>query len=324
MTGISSQIPEEASVRPSGLSGFIGQEPLKKKLSVSIESARRRKQAVDHILLSGPPGLGKTTLAMIIAAEMQAKMHYASAPNLRKPGEVVQLMTVLQSGDVLFIDEIHRLSTVCEEVMYSAMEDFFIDFLIESGAAMKSVKLNLEPFTLVGATTRSGMLSPPMKSRFGHHLKLDFYDEKSLKQIVLNAAGACNLLLSEGAASLIASRCRMTPREAIRLVRRVRDYATVKHVREVDEPFALHCLQEMGIDAFGLVELDRKLLRLIIERYSGGPVGIRTLSALVDEEERTIEEEHEPYLLRTGLIEKTPQGRVATELSYSHLGITNR
>ncbi len=311
----------DRALRPLRFADFVGQAPIKEKLQVSIEAAKHRGEPLDHVLFSGPPGLGKTTLAAIIAAEMGSAFHTTSAPAISKPRDLAKLLTILEAGDVLFIDELHRLSTACEEILYPAMEDGYIDFIIGEGVTAQSVKLHLKPFTLVGATTRSGMLSSPLKTRFGIELKLEFYDEERLAEIVRRSAGLLELGMEAEAATAIASRARMTPRVANRLVRRVRDYVTVSRAASVSRAFAEDCLEKLGVDALGLVELDRRLLRLMIERYGGGPVGLKTLAALVDEEERTIEEDHEPYMLRVALLEKTPQGRVATDLAYRHLGI---
>ncbi len=311
---------EDKALRPLLLSDFIGQKLLKDKLSVFIEAARMRKAPIDHILFSGPPGLGKTTLAGIIAQEMGGRFHSSSAPALTKPGDLVKILTILEDGDVFFLDEIHRLSRQCEEILYPALEDGYIDFILGEGMTTQSIKLPLKPFTLVGATTRSGMLSSPLKSRFGIDLKLEFYDPADLALIVERSARLLEINMKKEAALTVAKRARMTPRVANRLVRRLRDYATVENVQEIDGAFASECLEKLGVDELGLVELDRKLLRLMIERYNGGPVGIRTLAALVDEEERTIEEDHEPFMLRISLWEKTPQGRMASPQAFSHLG----
>lgn len=312
--------PGDRGLRPLLLSEFLGQASLREKLSVAIQAACKRKEPVDHILFSGPPGLGKTTLAGIIASEMNSSFHSTSAPALGKPGDLVKILTLLEDGDVLFIDEIHRLSTTCEEVLYSAMEDGSIDFILGEGATARSIKLPLHPFTLVGATTRSGNLSAPLKARFGLDLKIDFYDQQSLAAIVERNAPRLELEISAEAALLIAGRCRMTPREAIRLTRRIRDYATVAGSVHIDEDFTADCLEKMHVDELGLNELDRRILSLMIERYNGGPVGLKTIAALVNELERTVEEDHEPFMLRMGLVEKTPQGRIVTERGFSHMG----
>lgn len=311
----------EGALRPRRLAEFIGQDSLKEKLQVAVDSARMRQQPLDHVLFSGPPGLGKTTLAGIIAEEMGGKFHSTSAPALTRPGDLAKLLTLVEAGDVLFIDEIHRLNRPCEEILYPAMEDGYIDFVIGEGVTAQSIKLNLQPFTLIGATTRTGMLTSPLKARFGIDLKLEFYDEANLTRIVLRTGELMSLGFSESAAAAVAARARMTPRVANRLCRRIRDYATVGGRSRIESDFVRDCLGRLGVDELGLVELDRKLLSLMIERYRGGPVGIKTLAALVDEEERTIEEDHEPFMLRQGLWEKTPQGRMVTPAGYAHLGV---
>lgn len=313
---------EDKALRPTRLQEFVGQPVLKDRLSVSIQAALKRNEPLDHVLLSGPPGLGKTTLASIVAAEMGGRLHATSAPALAKPGDLARVLTLLEETDVLFIDEIHRLSRACEEILYPAMEDGFIDLIVGEGMGAQSVKLPLKPFTLVGATTRSGSLSAPLKSRFGIDLKLEFYELSDLTQIVIRSAALLQIGMSAAAASLIAERSRMTPRAANRLLRRIRDYATVESVSEIQPEFAARSLASLGVDTLGLTEMDRKLLSLLIERYGGGPVGIKTLASLVDEEEQTLEEDHEPFMLRLGLMEKTPQGRMATEKAASHLGLS--
>ena len=311
---------EERSLRPPRLDDFIGQQDLKDKLIVSIQAARKRSETLDHCLFSGPPGLGKTTLACIIAAEMGGRFHSTAAPALSKPRDLAKLLTLLETGDTLFIDEIHRLNRQCEEILYPAMEDGYIDFIIGEGVTAQSIKVNLKPFTLIGATTRSGMLSTPLKARFGIEFKMEYYEKADIERIVERSADILGLPFSPDAAGVVAERARMTPRVANRLLRRVRDYATVDAVTRVEGDFAANCLEHLGIDVRGLTDLDRKILKLMIERYRGGPVGIKTLAALVDEEERTLEEDHEPFLLRMGLMEKTPQGRMATRAAYEHLG----
>jgi len=312
---------EERALRPGRLGEFVGQPVIKERLSVSIQAARKRGEPIDHVLLSGPPGLGKTTLACIVAAEMGGSFHSTSAPALARPGDLARVLTLLETGDILFIDEIHRLSRACEEILYPAMEDGFIDLIVGEGMGAQSVKLPLKPFTLVGATTRSGSLSAPLKSRFGIDLKLEFYEHDDLMKIVQRSAALLKIGVSPAAARSIAERSRMTPRAANRLLRRIRDYATVESVQIIEPDFATKALANLGIDSLGLTELDRKLLSLLIERYGGGPVGVKTLASLVDEEEHTLEEDHEPFMLRIGLMEKTPQGRMATEKAARHLGL---
>ncbi|HBS03774.1 MAG TPA: Holliday junction branch migration DNA helicase RuvB [Leptospiraceae bacterium] len=315
------EIPDDLNLRPETLEQFIGQTVLKERLRVSVDAALHRGEVLDHVLFSGPPGLGKTTLAAIIAREMRSNLHSTSAPAITKPGDLARMLTLLEKGDVLFIDEIHRLNRQCEEILYPAMEDGVIDLVLGEGVAARSVKIHLKPFTLVGATTRSGMLSAPLKNRFGLDLKLDFYETEDLSLILKRTAQVLALKLDDDATLEIAHRARMTPREANRLLRRIRDYATVEQVETIHSDFVQDCLQRMGIDTKGLNELDRKVLRLMIERYGGGPVGLKTLAALVDEEDRTLEEDHEPFMLRLGLIEKSPQGRRVTRAAYDHFGI---
>ncbi|MCB1169194.1 MAG: Holliday junction branch migration DNA helicase RuvB [Leptospiraceae bacterium] len=312
---------EELTLRPERLDQFIGQGVLKERLRVSIDAALKRGEVLDHVLFSGPPGLGKTTLAAIIAREMGSQFHSTSAPAISRPGDLARMLTLLEKGDVLFIDEIHRLNRQCEEILYPAMEDGAIDLVLGEGVAARSVKIHLKPFTLVGATTRSGMLSAPLKHRFGLDLKLDFYSSEDLAIIVKRTSEVLGMDLASGATEEIAHRARMTPREANRLLRRIRDYATVEHVEVVEDSFVKGCLHRMGVDEKGLNELDRKILRLMIDRYGGGPVGLKTLAALVDEEDRTLEEDHEPFMLRLGLIEKSPQGRRVTRAAYEHFGL---
>jgi Holliday junction DNA helicase RuvB len=320
-TDSSKRMDSEDWIRPETLADFVGQPKLRERLGVAIQAARARNETIDHVLFSGPPGLGKTTLASILAREMGGRFHSTSAPALTKPGDLARILTLLEEGDILFIDEIHRLQRSCEEVLYSAMEDGSIDFILGEGMSARSVKLHLKPFTLVGATTRSGMLSAPLRARFGLHLKLDFYDEESLATIVLRAARIYELNISRPAATLLASRSRMTPRESLRLLRRVRDYATLASLKSIEPDFVEECMRSLGIDSLGLNETDRQILQLIARRYQGGPVGLRTIAALMDEEERTIEENHEPFLLRIGLIEKTPQGRILSASGRRYLGL---
>ncbi len=312
---------EDRALRPLSLQEFIGQDELKAKLKVFIQAAKKRGEPLDHILFSGPPGLGKTSLAAIVASEMGTQFQSTSAPAISKPKDLARLLTLLASGDVLFIDEIHRLSPVCAEILYPAMEDLCIDFIVGEGLAAQSIKLHLKPFTLIGATTKSGMLTAPLKSRFGLDFKLEFYDTPALEKIIERNSHRLNIKFTSEARTILAKRVRMTPRIANRLVRRLRDYASVANVQVIDIDFAEKCLEELGIDSLGLINLDRHLLSLIVERYNGGPVGINTLAAIVNEDVRTLEEEYEPYLLRIGLIEKTPKGRIASSKTYAHLGV---
>ncbi len=310
---------EDRALRPLTLTEFTGQDNLRDKLNIAIQAAKKRKEVLDHILFSGPPGLGKTSLAAIVAREMEGQFHSTSAPAISRPKDLARLLTLLQEGDVLFLDEIHRLSSACEEILYPAMEDECIDFIIGEGVAAQSIKLNLKPFTLIGATTRSGMLSSPLKSRFGMELKLSFYELEDLQKIILRSSHLLDINVSKKAALEIAKRSRMTPRIANRLVKRLRDYATVFQKKELDVLFVENCLEKLGVDSIGLVELDRQILFLLSERFEGRAVGINTISALVDEETKTIEEDCEPFLLRIGLLEKTPRGRILTSKAYSHL-----
>lgn len=315
------QAIEDAGLRPLRLAEFIGQGKLREELQIAIDAAKLRGEELGHVLFSGPPGLGKTTLAAILAAEMGARLHATSAPALAKPRDLARMLTLLEARDVFFIDEIHRLSPACEEILYPAMEDRHIDFIIGEGITAQSIKVELKPFTLVAATTRTGMLSNPLKQRFVRNLKLEYYSHEEIGRVVARAAQLLGLDLAKGAAEVIAGRARMTPRTANRLVLLVRDHATVEGRGSVSADFAAQVLEQAGIDSLGLNELDRTLLQLMIQRYNGGPVGIRTLAALVDEETRTLEEDHEPYLLRLGLWEKTAQGRTATRAAEQHLGL---
>ena len=317
LTHLSSE--EDRSLRPRSLDDFTGQEDVKEKLRVSVQAAKSREEPLDHILLSGPPGLGKTTLAGILSSEMRSRLHSTSAPVLVRPKEIARLLTLLEEGDIFFIDEIHRLPRACEEILYSAMEDGCIDFIIGEGMGAQSVKLNLKPFTLVGATTRSGMLSSPLKTRFGMELKLEFYSPSELCIVIGRSSSLLGLQVEPQAAQEIAKRSRMTPRIANRIIRRLRDYATVDGKSWIDSDFAIECLKKLGIDELGLIQLDRQILHFLTERYFGRAVGLNTLAALVDEEPQTLEEDHEPFMMRIGLIEKTPQGRIATELAYQVL-----
>ena len=312
---------EDRAFRPQNLDDFIGQNDLKAKLKIAILAAKNRKEPLDHILFSGPPGLGKTSLAAIVAAEMGTNFQSTSAPAISKPKDLARLLTLLNHGDILFIDEIHRLSPICSEILYPAMEDLSIDFIVGEGLAAQSIKLHLKPFTLIGATTKSGMLTAPLKSRFGMEFKLEFYDTSSLEKIIERTSYFLKIDISKDARIALSNRVRMTPRIANKIVRRIRDYASVSNVTQVDVNFTNNCMNELGIDELGLVELDRKLLLLIINRYNGGPVGVNTLAALVNEDIKTLEEDHEPYLLQIGLIEKTPKGRIVNSKAYTHLNI---
>lgn len=300
------------SLRPKSLNEFIGQIEIVERLKVMIESARIRDEALDHILLSGPPGLGKTTLANIIANELNVKFNGVSAPTLTKTGDIAKILTTLNEKDILFIDEIHRLNRACEEVLYSAMEDYFIDVIVGEGITAKSIRIPLQKFTLIGATTRSGYLSAPLKARFGIEMKFRFYNEEELSKIILQLAKELEMDISKELSKYIASYCRMTPREAVRIMKRIRDYAVVQNLKTITKEFIDSCLNKLGISNNGINEIDKKILMIIYERYNGGPVGIKTLSSILDEEEKTLLENHEPFLLKLGLIEKTKKGRILT------------
>jgi Holliday junction DNA helicase RuvB len=306
-------------LRPKSLDEFIGQENVKKKLSLALEAAKMRGEVLDHVLLAGPPGLGKTTLAHIIASELQTNIHVTSGPVLVKQGDMAAILTSLERGDVLFIDEIHRLNKAVEELLYSAIEDFQIDIMIGKGPSAKSIRIDIQPFTLVGATTRSGLLSSPLRSRFGIILELDFYTVKELKEIIKRAASLMDVEIEDSAAEMIAKRSRGTPRIAIRLTKRVRDMLTVVKADRINTDIVLKTMEVLNIDAEGLDEFDRKILKTIIEIYRGGPVGLNALAASLGVEADTLSEVYEPYLLQAGFLARTPRGRVATEKAYKHL-----
>jgi Holliday junction DNA helicase RuvB len=311
----------ELSLRPSHLAEYIGQRKVKDNLRVFMKAALKRREALDHILLTGPPGVGKTTLSNIVANEMGSTLKSTAGPIIEKAGDLAAILTNLEEGDVLFIDEIHRLNPAIEEVLYPAMEDYNLDIMIGQGTAARSIKLELPKFTLVGATTRPGLITAPLRGRFGIIFHLDFYGLDELKAIIERSAGILNVEIDPEGSSEIARRSRGTPRIANRLLRRVRDYAEVDHDGKITLEVAHYALDRMEVDTFGLDEIDRKLLLTIIEKFDGGPVGLGTLSASIHEEKDSIEEIIEPYLLQIGFLNRTPRGRMATRLAYEHFGM---
>ena len=310
----------ELSLRPKLLREYIGQHKVKANLEISLQAARKRGEPLDHVLLFGPPGLGKTTLANIVANEMNASLRSTSGPALEKPGDLVAIVTNLEAGDVLFIDEIHRLPAIVEEVLYSAMEDFHVDVVIGQGPAARTLKVELPRFTLVGATTRAGLLTAPLRARFGIVHRLDFYDVESLTIIVSRSSDILGIPTEKEATIEIARRSRGTPRIANRLLRRVRDFAEVRHEGKVTVAIAREALRMLEVDEFGLDEIDRKLLTTVIERFGGGPVGLNALASSIAEDRGTIEDLYEPYLIQIGFLQRTPRGRVASRMAYEHLG----
>ncbi len=311
----------EQTLRPKALGEFSGQPKIVDNLKVFITAAKQRAEALDHVLLHGPPGLGKTTLSHIIAHELGANLKMSSGPVLEKPGDLAGLLTNLEEGDVLFIDEIHRLNTVVEEYLYSAMEDYHIDIMIDSGPNARSIQINLNPFTLVGATTRMGLLTSPMRARFGINCHLDYYDQATLEKIIHRSAQILEVPIDNKGAAEIARRSRGTPRIANALLRRIRDFAQVKGNGNIDLSIAQFGLDALNVDGDGLDEMDNRILSTIVEKFKGGPVGISTIATAVGEEAGTIEEVHEPFLIMQGFIQRTPRGREATVKAYKHLGI---
>ena len=309
------------SLRPKKLLEFIGHKEIVDNLKISIQAAKQRKEPLEHVLLSGPPGLGKTSLSHIIAHEMNSKITATSGPAIERAGDLIGILTNLEKGDILFIDEIHRLSKVVEEFLYPAMESFQIDFVIDKGPYAKTIKFNLKPFTLVGATTRTGLLAAPLRGRFGIFYNLDFYKVEDLAKIINNSAKVLGVDIDDQACLEIGRRARGTPRVANRLLRRIRDYAQVAKVKTINAEVAAKTLDELGIDKAGLDDLDRKVLKLVLESYGGGPVGVEALAASLNEEVDTIADTVEPYLLKAGYLKRTSRGRLATKLAFDHFGI---
>ena len=309
----------EASLRPRRLAEFIGQEKVKENLKIAVEAAQKRKEPLDHILLFGPPGLGKTTLAYIIAAEMAVSIRPSSGPAIERAGDLAAILTGLKREDILFIDEVHRLGRMVEEVLYPALEDFALDLVVGKGPGARSLRLTLPPFTLIGATTRFALLSSPLRERFGAVYRLDFYDEPAIASIVRRSARVLKVEIEEGGVEELAKRARGTPRVANRLLKRVRDYAQVRAKGVITRKVAQEALARLEVDHTGLDEVDRKVLLTIIEKFEGGPVGLETIAAAISEEPDTIMDVYEPYLLQLGFLERTPRGRLATRLAYQHL-----
>ncbi len=310
----------EQTLRPKKFADYVGQERLKKNLLLAIKAAQKRGEPIDHVLLYGPPGLGKTTMATVIANEMGAQIRVTSGPAIERAGDLASLLTNLQDGDILFIDEIHQLNRSIEEVLYSAMEDFKLDIMLGKGPSAKSLRLDLPKFSIIGATTRTGTLAAPLRDRFGHIHRLEFYTPDEIQKIIKRSAKILKVPIDDKAAKLLSGRARLTPRIANRILKRVRDYADINGDGIIDEPLAHKALALIEIDELGLEPADRQLLNAIIDNYKGGPVGVETLAALMAEERQTIEDFHEPYLMQIGLLERTPRGRKVTPKAWSHLG----